>query len=159
MNAGHLNASVLFINKTRLPFIVSNEDADWLSKLTFHLTWKGYVATNIKQADGSFKAVHLHRLLMRPEDGLVVDHINGSKLDNRRENLRVVSNSDNCAAARQPQKSLSGIRGVHRHRNGWCVVYRGEYLGKYDTKEEAHKIWLEHIQAVNPALLATIEAE
>lgn len=159
MNAGQIDAAVLFINKTRLPFIVSHEDAEWLSKLTFHLTWKGYVATNIKQVDGSYKAIHLQRLLMRPEDGFVVDHINGSKLDNRRENLRIVSNSDNCAAARKPQKSHSGIRGVHRHRNGWCVTYRGKYLGKYDTKEEAHKIWLEHIKAVNPALLATIEAE
>ncbi len=160
MNAKNIDASILFIKKTGLPFLVSHEDAEWLSHFTWHLTYKGYVATNVKQIDGSYKAIHLQRLLMTPEEGMVVDHINGSKLDNRRENLRVLSNSDNCASARKPQQNLSGMRGVHKHgKNGWCAVYRGKHIGKYVSKEEAYLSWMKHIQAVNPILYNTLVAE
>lgn len=41
------------------------------------------------------KIVYLHRLIMKPAGGLVVDHISGDGLDNRRSNLRVVTKSQN----------------------------------------------------------------
>lgn len=41
------------------------------------------------------KKFYLHRFLMTPPDDLFVDHINGNGLDNRRENLRVVTASEN----------------------------------------------------------------
>lgn len=37
----------------------------------------------------------LHRFLCPPETGMVVDHINGNTLDNRRENLRVITYGQN----------------------------------------------------------------
>jgi hypothetical protein len=159
MNAKEIDASILFIKKTGLPFLVSHQDAEWLSHFTWHLTYKGYVATNVKQMDGSFRAVHLQRMLMTPDGANVVDHINGSKLDNRRENLRIVTNSENCAAARKPQKSISGIRGVHKHGDGWCACYRGKHIGKYQTSKEAEAAWFCHIQKVNPTLLKTFADE
>lgn len=159
MNAGKIDASILFIKKTGLPFLVSNQDAEWLSHFTWHLTYKGYVATNVKQIDGSYRAVHLQRMLLTPDGKNVVDHINGSKLDNRRENLRIVTNSENCAAARKPQKSVSGIRGVHRHGDGWCATYRGKHIGKYKTIEEAAAGWREHVKVQNSFLISVFGDE
>lgn len=45
--------------------------------------------------DGRGKPVLLHRLILRPPKGLVIDHINGNKLDNRRCNLRIVTYREN----------------------------------------------------------------
>lgn len=41
------------------------------------------------------KKIYLHRFLMDSPEGLIVDHINHQTLDNRRENLRVVTHSEN----------------------------------------------------------------
>ena len=37
----------------------------------------------------------IHRIVMSPPKGMVVDHINGNALDNRKENLRVCTYSQN----------------------------------------------------------------
>lgn len=41
------------------------------------------------------KRVHLHRLIMDCPVGLVVDHINGNNLDNRKRNLRIITQNEN----------------------------------------------------------------
>ena len=91
--------------------------------------------------------VMLHRLIMKPQDGLVVDHINHNPSDNRRINLRVISNSENkqnLVGARSD--SGTGIRGVRYDADSkiWYVTIKvsgiEKYLGSYKTKEEAAEV-------------------
>lgn len=72
--------------------------------------------------------VLLHRLLMNPADGFVVDHINHNGLDNRKSNLRVVSPSHNQMNRLKTQGLTSKYHGVSWHKKSkkWRVVGRME---------------------------------
>ncbi len=71
------------------------------------------------------KYVALHTLIMKPDKGLVVDHINHNPLDNRRSNLRTVT---------QHQNTLNSIR-----RNTFSTPYVGVYAGSGGFKAEIRK--------------------
>ncbi|UUV25924.1 MULTISPECIES: HNH endonuclease [Lysinibacillus] len=79
-------------------FLVSNEDFNLINdKYTCKIYKDGYVYCT--PIDKSLKLPYdnLHRILMNPsrEKGVHIDHINGDKLDNRRENLRICSHQEN----------------------------------------------------------------
>src|SRR5581483_5558367 len=57
---------------------------------------------------GGGKSITMHRYLMGAKEGEVVDHINFNTLDNRRENLRVVTPSENCVHQRR-QPGATGL--------------------------------------------------
>jgi hypothetical protein len=61
----------------------------------------GYLTVGLRDADGKRHRKYVHRLVAQafidnPDNLPQVDHINGNKLDNRVENLRWLSVSDNC---------------------------------------------------------------
>ncbi len=64
---------------------------------------KGMVAAMFKDETGKYKGALLHRLVIDPPAGYVVDHINHNRLDNRKTNLRIATLSQN-AMNRTPQK-------------------------------------------------------
>ena len=73
-----------------------------------------------------------------------IDHINGIKTDNRKENLRLVTRSQNMLNSHKASKaSTSGFPGVSfsNSKNKWRayikINYRQIFGGYYDSKEEA----------------------
>lgn len=84
----------------------------------------------------------LGRALKRTEK---VDHINGNGLDNRRENLRVVTHSQNLANRSITKRTANRFKGITQcKRTGhWqakiMVNYKTIYLGTYKTDEDAAK--------------------
>lgn len=96
-----------------------------------------YVRRNGKH-DGKRVGIYMHRQIfdLHPGDAPVVDHINGDGLDNRRENLRVVTASENNMN-RQAAYFKSGPRGVYRQHGKYIVRVAKEYVGCFETEPEA----------------------
>ena len=99
-------------------------------------TWYAAISINGKK-------ILLHRYLMGVHEEeysikKVVDHINGDKLDDRIQNLRVCEHKDNMKNIRKGNKVI----GVSQLKNGkWAARimhnYKGMHLGYFDTEQEA----------------------
>lgn len=60
----------------------------------------------------SARNIYLHRVIMNSPKGRMIDHKNHDTLDNKRENLRICTNSQNQANSRVSSRNKSGYKGV-----------------------------------------------
>lgn len=122
------------------------DDIDYCLLICYrwHLSPNGYARTNIKQ-----KKVYLHRLL-KGNEGPILDHINGNKLDNRRENIRVANHQLNAANSKVRIDNSSGMRGVYwcEPRKKWVanIMFNGKtkYIGGFLKIKDAAKAYDEY---------------
>jgi len=88
------------------------------------------------------KDTYMHRMIMRPRKGYIVDHIDGNGLNNRRCNLRVCTSRQN-QANRGPCGGSSQFVGVFRNKDRWQagIGCRGKshYIGLFADEVEAAK--------------------
>ena len=84
--------------------------------------------------------IRLHRLLVNPSSGKIVDHINRLPLDNRIENLREVSIKENNQNVSIHRNNKVGIKGVFydKSKSMWVAhIYRnGKTYSKYSRDME-----------------------
>lgn len=130
-------------------FIFDLEDYDAIKQFCWHTNPRGYIMTTLydPEATGSdrHKNMFLHRFLMNvhgsPWQETVVDHINGDTKDNRKSNLRVVTQSENGSNSKLSVNNTSGVAGVTKHNNKWVsyIRYKTEniYLGIYENFDDA----------------------
>ncbi len=112
--------------------LVDDEDFERVSLLKWHAerTKRGQVyAQNTTVKNRYITQVRLHRFIMGccEGDGMVVDHINGNGLDNRRSNLRVCTQSQNMKnQAKRRTKTSSQFKGVcwDPKRQQWRATIR-----------------------------------
>lgn len=69
--------------------------------------------------------------------GLTVDHIDGNKINNRMDNLRVCTLSDNQRNKAMQRNNKSGAVGVHPHKGGFKVQAAGTHVGWFKNIEKA----------------------
>lgn len=100
---------------------VDEEDHEALSKFKWHAIYKphGKCFYAGGYPYGGNKGVRMHNFLMQPPPGLCVDHVNRDTLDNRKENLRIVTHSENCLNRIKPNKS--GVPGLHKQYRRYLV--------------------------------------
>ena len=86
--------------------------------------------------------VLMHRQIMNAPDDMLVDHINGNGLDDRRVNLRLCTAQQNCSNSR-PRGGASQYLGVSPHGDKWKaqLMHKGEIFrfGLFDDEVEAAK--------------------
>jgi len=150
-----LNGETLFIytNSADKLFkvIMDAKDVDILNKydarveINYNRTKIPYAAIKVDKKTGARRM--LHRVIMNAPPGKVVDHINHNTLDNRKDNLRIVSyveNARNRAGLNRNNKSgYPGLR-WHTEINKWVATikinYKEIYLGAFINKEDAINI-------------------
>ena len=98
---------------------------------------KGNTGYAEARVDG--KTTLFHHLVIECEKGMVRDHINRNKLDNRKENLRIVTYSENNLNTSCRNKT--GYRGISKNGKGFSasITVNGikKHIGTYKTIEEA----------------------
>lgn len=122
--------------------IVDRKDFDWLSKWNWQAAkdWKVYYARRRGPKDTT---VIMHREITKCPKGMVVDHINGNGLDNRRKNLRICSTKENARNRRNITKNQTGYKGVVYFGTPPKYIAKIGVMGKYHcsrtykTAEEA----------------------
>lgn len=90
--------------------------------------------------------VLLHRLIINPPCEMMVDHINGNRLDNRKINLRIVTPQQNAINISRRCDNTSGHKGIswdkkskkwHTYIN---IKTKRIHLGYFDSLEEAIEV-------------------
>jgi hypothetical protein len=133
-------ATILTAN-TNTEVLIDDDDYYRVTAHTWWLTAKKYVYTTI---DG--KNVQLHRFITGEWDKKTeIDHVNGNRCDNRKENLRRTTRAQNALNKGAGKHNKSGYRGVflNKRTERWTaeVSVGGERvnLGSYETAEDAAK--------------------
>jgi len=131
--------------------LVDDEEYKLLSKFKWHYGQygnTGYAKRIIWDKENKkSKIVRMHHFILPLQKGLMVDHINGNGIDNRKQNLRLVTKAQNMMNKKAPKNNTSGFKGVawHKQNNRWraYLTVHGKQisLGLYDTKKEAAKAW------------------
>lgn len=115
---------------------VSPQDYDDVIRINWCNKGNGYVHGRWrKELGGDGKQIMLHRYIMRPDPGYVVDHIDGDPMNNTRDNLQITTYARNSMRA----KSLGSISqlGNGRYRVRMRVDGRMISYGCFATREEA----------------------
>ena len=101
------------------------EDCRTTRKLLRKYSWRvaphGYALTNIERTTKCW-----HQLYLKYRKGLIADHINNKRFDNRHENLRVTTYAGNMRNKTKRTDNTSGKQGVSRakqKKNGHTYHY------------------------------------
>lgn len=83
-----------------------------------------------------------HRIIWEMHHGsipndLCIDHIDGNVVNNRLENLRLVTLSINQRNSKLPRNNKTGIMGVTPKKSGFAVQCAGKYIGYFKDFFEA----------------------
>lgn len=133
--------------------IIDNDDYKLVSKYKWHyadyLDGRGYAKTYNR--GNKPHLLRMHRLILGAKDGEKVDHINQNTLDNRRENLRFVTQSQNMMNMKPRRTNKSGYKGVcrisnelYKHRPWLATTWKDckqVHIGYFTTAKEAAKAY------------------
>ena len=116
--------------------IVDDEDFEFLNQWKWSMDGKGYAC---------HQGMKMHRVITDAPANMFCDHINGNRLDNRKCNIRFVTNKQNIWNQKKKSTNTSGYKGVSFQNGKWHskITANGKqyHIGYYETKEEAAKAY------------------
>lgn len=114
-------------------------------------TWKWYAqkcgnkyyARHKERYPEGMKIISMHRLIMNAKPGQKIDHINGNSCDNRVDNMRFCTDSQNFQNSRKRKGCSSKYKGVFKSGRKWrsqiCIpgTSKSMSIGNFETEKEA----------------------
>lgn len=133
-------------------------DEDDLPLVDAHMTgpvryrWKlqkdGYVARWEPTGEkGKYRYILFHRCIHETPAKMLVDHIDGDRLNNTKANLRTVNRGENARNRKMHEGNASGFKGVSfnkplgKYTAYITLNYKSIYLGAYTTAEAAARAY------------------
>ncbi len=135
----------ILINKNK-KVLVDDDDYEYLTQWKWCLSSGGY-AQRLFGKYPKYYLVKMHRFIMDAPKELQVDHINGDRLDNRKNNLRLCSCAENSRNRIRQRDNKSGYKGVcyHKKSGKWVaqihVDGKNFNLGYFITSEDAARAY------------------
>lgn len=129
--------------------LVDDDLVDSLNQWKWRIGGHGYATRALpkqERVNGKQGNIFMHRVIDETPTGQYIDHINHNKLDNRKENLRRVTYSQNCMNKSLQSNNTTGYRGIHWNKklSKWqvtiCIMRKNIYLGIYEDLETAKKV-------------------
>lgn len=136
-----------------LDLIFDEESYKLYLKFNWHISMKHsntqYLYRTVRQGNNKpRKSLRFHRELLKCSSKLLVDHINGNGLDNRLENLRLVTPSQNTMNSKKTQKlktsKYKGVSFCKREKKWRLQVVKNNKVvarGYFNTEIEAAKAY------------------
>jgi hypothetical protein len=120
-------------HKGKFIALVDDGDFEWLNQWRWSFIGNGYAYRKVNQ-----KNIRMHKVIMECPKNLFIDHINGNRLDNRRENLRIATFQQNSQNVTKRANTTSIYKGVtwEKFTNAWACRLRNKTIGRF--KEERH---------------------
>ena len=118
-----------------------------IGEIAGHVGKRGYKYLSVYK-----RKYYVHRVIWLMHYGTfpkAIDHIDGNRLNNRIENLRECSNSENLCNSKIKSNNTSGFKGIHwfKPKQKWRArlsLNKKEYhVGYFDEKEDAINAILE----------------
>jgi hypothetical protein len=123
------------------------DDEDFLKIKNYN--WYASKCKNITYATGYNKKdkQYMHRLIMNASKSEIIDHINNNGLDNRKQNLRICTVSQNAQNNRKRRDTSSIYKGVcyNKRNSKWMASLKingkFKYLGEFKEEIDAAKAY------------------
>ena len=138
----------ILANRGKYEILVDDEDYDDVMEASQRFSWvvagdKDKIRVRCGPQRGPF--LYLHRFLMCPKDDEIVRYLNRNGLDNRKENLVVLSKYEARQGVRKGKKGTTLYYGVIKAGRGWTsgiTAFGKKYhLGYYQTEIEAARAY------------------
>lgn len=114
-----------------------NNRLKWMAHNDHYGKWGTYVSATDRKT-------RLHRFVMGVDDPqLIIDHINGDTLDNRKSNLRVTTRAENNKNMRLRDDNITGCHGLtyNEGRDNYSVSIqlnsKKHFIGTYNNARDA----------------------
>src|SRR3990167_8659481 len=114
------------VSTRKLPNTFAMVDDVYFEWLMNGPKWRAYKDFSVLYAirdvvlNGKRTSEKMHRLILQAPQGFEVDHKNGNGLDNRLENIRLCTRSQNACNSSLRKDNKSGFKGVEFHKGTRC---------------------------------------
>ena len=137
-------------NDTIVRFVIDREDYPKIKDLSWHYISNAYICHNVT-IENKQKVLYLHNLIMdrlgHPGKGSTetVDHINRIGLDNRKENLRIITQTEQNLNQKRKSRRIelptdSGLKASDIPKHIWYVKANGGHGDRFAIEMKTENI-------------------